>query len=145
MRHEQSCGVIVVHSSENNIRYLLIQGYGGYWGFPKGKQEPGETVKETALRELYEEVGISDIQLRLDLRFFESYVINRKRGPNIKKKIKYFVGMTHSMETTRQRSEVKQLGWFKLEDAKHLVVPKKRDFLDKVHHCLTRDDTASYN
>jgi 8-oxo-dGTP pyrophosphatase MutT (NUDIX family) len=139
MRHEQSCGVIVVHSSENNIRYLLIQGYGGYWGFPKGKQEPGETVKQTALRELDEEVGISNIQLRLDLRFFESYVINRKRGPNIKKNIKYFVGTTDSMETTRQRSEVKQLGWFKLEDAKHLVVPKKRDFLDKVHRHITQD------
>lgn len=29
------------------------------WSLPKGKQDPGETLQETALREVWEETGIS--------------------------------------------------------------------------------------
>lgn len=136
MKHENSCGVIIAHDSENNIQYLLIQGYGGYWGFPKGRQESGESAMETALRELEEEVGISQVTIRSDLRFFENYIIRRKKGPDVRKKVRYFVGTVNAKHTKRQRSEVKQLGWFGIQDALHLVVPKKRDFLRKVDRYL---------
>jgi len=31
--------------------------YGGHWSLPKGKQDPGESLQETALREVWEETG----------------------------------------------------------------------------------------
>jgi 8-oxo-dGTP diphosphatase len=34
------------------------QAMAGYWEFPGGKAEPGETVAETTLRECFEEVGV---------------------------------------------------------------------------------------
>jgi mutator protein MutT len=39
--------------------------YAGYWEFPGGKCEPGESPAETAARECYEETGLAVVVLRL--------------------------------------------------------------------------------
>ena len=43
--------------------YLLIC-RNGLWDLPKGHQDPGEDISETALREVREETGINDLELR---------------------------------------------------------------------------------
>ncbi len=43
--------------------YLLIS-RNGLWDLPKGHQDPGEPIEETALREVKEETGINDLKLR---------------------------------------------------------------------------------
>ena len=40
-------------------RWLLLRGHRSHeWGFPKGHQDPGETLLQAALRETAEETGI---------------------------------------------------------------------------------------
>jgi hypothetical protein len=39
-------------------RTLIVQSRGKQWGIPKGGIEPGETIKECAIREVYEETGL---------------------------------------------------------------------------------------
>jgi len=62
----KKCGVIMRDNSINQV--LLVYGRKSQkWGFPKGHMEYGETEKETALRELKEETGIT-LRQNLDNR-----------------------------------------------------------------------------
>lgn len=49
---------------ENENGEFLLIFRNGMWDLPKGKQEPGEDIRTTALREVEEECGISDLQLK---------------------------------------------------------------------------------
>ena len=60
MTHEKSCGGIVYRKFHGNTEILLIKHVkSGYWSFPKGHVENGETEEETAKREIKEETGLS--------------------------------------------------------------------------------------
>lgn len=47
------------------VECLLVQPPGGSWGFPKGKRNRGESVLANALRELFEETGLTPAQITL--------------------------------------------------------------------------------
>ena len=58
MTYEKSCGAVLFTRRGKSIRYVIVHQRRGSWGFPKGHVEEGESERETALREIYEEVGI---------------------------------------------------------------------------------------
>ncbi|MDR0420669.1 MAG: NUDIX domain-containing protein [Prevotellaceae bacterium] len=55
-----SAGGGLVRNADGDI--LLIYRY-GHWDLPKGKQEDGENIVHTAIREVKEECGISNIMM----------------------------------------------------------------------------------
>ncbi|MET8477217.1 NUDIX domain-containing protein [Streptomyces sp. NBC_00464] len=55
---------VIVHDKATNRVVLLQRGENakfakGMWDLPVGKSEPGEPITETAVRELYEETGLT--------------------------------------------------------------------------------------
>lgn len=49
-----SCGILFVYDN----KFLIVKQLGDNYSYPKGKIETGETLQETAVREVEEEIGI---------------------------------------------------------------------------------------
>ena len=58
-KKEKACGCIIIEDG----KVLLIKQHQGFWGFPKGHVEDGETEEETAAREVKEETNI-DVEIK---------------------------------------------------------------------------------
>ena len=56
-RNKKKAGVFIYDPTTNKI--LLIQSNNNLWGPPKGTLNYNETIKECAIREVYEETGIT--------------------------------------------------------------------------------------
>jgi len=138
MRYRISCGVIPVYKEANgNIRFLLVQGHGDYWGFPKGHKEKNETHRETAERELLEETGITSDRYLVDIMFTERYRIPKKKGSDIIKKVLYFIGLVSDKKVIRQTTELKNHGWFTLEESKSKLMKNRIKILEEVYQLVS--------
>ena len=134
MNYEKSCGAVVFTKINNKIKYLLIQNLVGIYGFPKGHIEDGESETETALREVFEEVGIK-VELIIGFRTEDEHLIPQKE--NTMKKIVYFLGEYNNQEFKYQKEELSNaelvdyetaLTLFQFESTKR-ILREANDFL----------------
>ena len=58
---EKTAGAVTYTGEGKDRRYFLIKNNSGHIGFPKGHVEYGESERETALREVFEECGLNVI------------------------------------------------------------------------------------
>ena len=103
MIYEKSCGAVIFTRMNNEIQYLLIRNLTGIYGFPKGHVEQGETEEQTALREVFEEVGLA-VKLVSGFRSEDEHPIPQKE--NTMKQIIYFLGEYSNQEFTYQIEEL---------------------------------------
>ena len=54
-----SAGAVLYTVIDGERRYVLVREKNGSYGMPKGHVETGETLAETAIREIREETGVS--------------------------------------------------------------------------------------
>jgi len=88
---EISAGVISYRCFSNTHKYLLIKhANGGHWSFPKGHVETGESLKESAVRELSEETDLSVKKFVSGFREKVAYHI-RREGEIVRKRVVYFL------------------------------------------------------
>jgi len=89
MPKEKSCGTIVFKKN-GEVEYLLLHYGAKHWDFPKGNVEQNESEKDTALRELKEETGISNAEFVGDFKEVINYSY-RRGGATIHKEVVYFL------------------------------------------------------
>ena len=89
---EKSCGAVVIAATADGIRYALIHSHKGHWGFPKGHVEPGETERETAAREIWEETGLR-VRFIEGFRETDTHALVREGRPGTVKDIVYFLAV----------------------------------------------------
>ena len=106
MTYEYSCGAVVFTMINGAPHYLLIRQNDqteGCHGFPKGHMEPGETEEQTALREIYEEVGLR-VRLIPGFRAVTEYQL--PSPPDTRKRVVFFLAEYEDQATVVQESEL---------------------------------------
>lgn len=136
MQVEKSCGAVVFTRADGEIRYVLAQNLEGYYGFPKGHMEAGETETETALREIREEVGLRP-RLIEGFRAETEHPLSKK--PGVIKQVVYFLAEYENQEISYQKEELLSAPLVSFDEAMKLfmfdnnkrILTEANEFLNK--------------
>jgi 8-oxo-dGTP pyrophosphatase MutT (NUDIX family) len=124
-RREFSAGVVLVRQMQGRTWFAAVRPQGkddGVWALPKGLIDAGEQPAETALREGYEETGVSgELERKLgDIRYVYTW-----QGERVLKIVSFFLarakaGRIGALPPGMER-EVAEARWLPLEDAQRLL------------------------
>ncbi len=78
------------------------------WTFPGGRCDEGETIKETILREVEEEIGINDLKIT---RF-----LGQKKGVAKEDEVYFFEGQTNQEPQLMEPEKFLEWRWISLDD-----------------------------
>lgn len=103
------------------------------WDFPKGKVENGESYAAAAIREVQEETGITELQLRTALpSTFHTYVLNEKP---VLKETHWFAMTSACTRLIPQTAEdITRAKWIPLEQVDNLLQHSYLSLLDLWHN-----------
>jgi predicted NUDIX family NTP pyrophosphohydrolase len=140
MARKQSAGTLLYRRVEGELEVLLVHPSGAYnrhapWSIPKGVPNDGETdLEQTARRETLEEVGVTAGELVL----LGSIAYKKSR-----KDVHCFAGPAPADADPRPRSwEVDQARFVSLDQARELLHPDQRPFLDRLQAHLGQETSA---
>lgn len=132
----ESAGGVVLN--EHGL-VLVVSQHGTSWSLPKGHIDPGEDKLTAARREIYEESGVSQVELLGDLGSYGRYRIGQKGGEDLGefKTIHIFLFRTNQKELKPVDPHNPQALWVdKYKVAGMLTHPKDQEFfrsvLDKI-------------
>lgn len=117
--HQVSAGGVVFRYFGSTLKICFISRRSKekvIWCLPKGHREAGETLEETALREVREETGLLGSVVAslgyITYQFFDP--ASKKR---IFKKVHFFLIRCEGGSTADHDDEVEAVRWFPLEEA----------------------------
>lgn len=95
MHKVRSAGVLVIRQGQAGLECLVLRHKHRY-DLPKGHLEPGETLRQAAIRELREETGLTSEAVVLDetFEFVSTYFPRYSRfgGERVEKTVTIFLG-----------------------------------------------------
>ncbi len=124
-----SCGAVILRDTPDGLRVLMLRVF-RHWDFPKGLMEAGETPKQTALREVREESGISELE-------FPWGNVHVDTGPYSRGKVaRYYLARTTVSKVEllpspdTGRPEHSEYRWLSFAQARRLAAPRVAAVLD---------------
>ncbi|MEC7708242.1 MAG: NUDIX domain-containing protein, partial [Candidatus Thermoplasmatota archaeon] len=113
---ETSCGFILL----NFDSILLLQYPQGHWSFPKGHVEKADSDHHsTALRELTEETGISEVRIDESWGEKTEYTFVR-RGRETPKQVFWYLAETDEIDVHLSHEHTNYI-WLQMDDAEDLI------------------------
>ena len=113
---ETSCGLIL----RNGDLILLLRYPQGHWGFPKGHVEENDLSHQaTAIRELEEETGITDVEIIGNWFTSTKYTYMKKNIPT-EKEVHWVPARTNSMDISLSEEHTDYI-WIDVDSAEEMI------------------------
>ena len=129
---ETSCGLVLA----NGDLVLLLRYPQGHWGFPKGHVEDSDSsLRDTAIRELKEETGISDAKVIGNWSQITQYTYSR-RGVEQIKQVHWFPATTETFDVEISHEHRDHM-WLEIDEAMEWITfPDEREVLESARRIL---------
>ena len=112
---ERLAGAVVYAEHEGNIYLALVHDIFGHWTLSKGRIEPNEDVKEGAMREIKEEMGLP-IEIEAELGDNE-YIASQPEVGKVRKQVHYFLARSPFVETKlEKKGGLDGAQWFRVAE-----------------------------
>ena len=127
-----SCGGVVIFRGKVLLLYKNYRNKYEGWVLPKGTVEEGEEYKETALREVKEETGVSAQIIKYVDK--SNYTFNTAYDV-VNKDVHWYLMMADSYYSKPQREEYfMDSGYYKYHEAYHLLkFPNEKQILEQAY------------
>jgi 8-oxo-dGTP pyrophosphatase MutT (NUDIX family) len=150
-----AAGGVVYRRAGARIEVVLVaRPREGLWALPKGKPHDGESMEETALREVAEETGL---EVAIDEAVGEtgkigsirySYGLSpRQRSEEpvrVRKEVHHFLMRASGGDTSRHDAEHDLVDWYDIhEAAERMTYPNERAILEQAQAVLAGGGTPS--
>ena len=132
MKSTQTAGEVVLNQQG---LVLVVSQNGNSWSLPKGHIDEGENKLQAAIREIYEESGINELELVKDLGSYERYRIglNGEDDKSELKQIFMFLFKTNQEVLKPLDPTNPEARWIEKEKVAELLTHKKdKEFFLKV-------------
>ena len=141
VEHHTSSGGVVCRVWDGIVETVLCgRDSPRKWSLPKGTPEAGETVEETALREVSEETGLQ-VEIDAPLGSITYWFMLPPEGVRCRKVVHYFLMRTVGGHTDQHDAEFDEVRWFAGEEALSIMqYPNEVQTLEKA---LAKMDEAS--
>jgi len=135
--NEKSCGAVIYLNKDSEVLYLLLHYEAGHWDFVKGNVEPNEAEKETVVRELREETGITEAKFIEGFKHRIEYYY-RRQGDTVHKEVIFYLMETQT-ETVKISFEHIGFTWLNYKQAmEKLTFKNARELLKKANDFLQK-------
>ena len=137
-RHDHSAGGVAYRRTADGVEVALIATRGGArWQLPKGACEPGETLAQTAIREVSEEAGleteVEEFLRTIEYWYWDTY--QKETHELVCKRVDLFLLRVVGGELSDASFEVDGVAWFTLPQALDLLTyPGERAAVEELTH-----------
>lgn len=123
---QHSAGGLLIRKRGSRPQICLVSKKSGrVWAFPKGRVNQGETLEETAVREVLEETGHrGEVINKLD--FIEYYFFLKENNTFYHKTVTFFLMRVLEEDAQQRDEEADSVGWYDIGVAK-----KKLSYLNE--------------